>query len=94
MFFFALDLFVALGVGFITAGNYSTGYANHRGTDRHFLEHNSIGANARAIADGKRAEYLGASTDNDIVTQGWMALARLHDTTTKRDALIERDIVA
>ena len=51
------------------------GVADDGRVRRHVVDHDRVGADLRAVADGDRAEQLGARADRDVVLDGRVALA-------------------
>src|SRR4051812_14591558 len=61
---------------------------------RHILEHDGTAPDTRALSDGHCSEDFGADADHDTVFDCRMAFATFFAGTTKRDALIHRDVIA
>ncbi len=70
------------------------GDADNRGVIRHVAQHNRTGADAAIPADDDVAENLRASTDDDIVFEGRVALSVLLAGASESYSLIQGDVVS
>ena len=61
---------------------------------RHFLDHDRVRANTRALAHRERAQHLGPGADDHVIFERGMTLAGVPARPTERHALVDRAIVA
>src|SRR5450759_2592393 len=61
---------------------------------RNILHHDRIGTDLRTVADGDRAEYLGARPHHHAVAQRRVALAFLPGSAAQCDAMVQGHVIA
>lgn len=69
-------------------------YADDCHAVRDFADDDGIGTDASAGADTNRSENFGACANDDTIAERWMAFSGVPRHSTKRDAVVERDVIA
>src|SRR5690349_11276446 len=85
----------ARGLPCLRTFDYAAGDADYRGARGHFPDHDGVGPDVSAIADGEPAEDLGARAHDYAGPERRMALrAAIERRAAQRDPLVDRAAIA